>query len=74
VEDGVKKLGQTLPPKASSQSAVTSGPKIFDAKKSKTPCQTGQTGRRANFSMFAMRRCDGCFFSAVATAESLSPN
>ncbi len=41
--------------------AATSSPKILDAKNRNTPCHTGQTGRRANFSIRATLRCvDAC--------------
>jgi hypothetical protein len=47
---GLKKLGQTRPPIRSSSFAAVSSPTSLDRKKRNTPLQTGQTGRRANFS------------------------
>ena len=50
LDDVGKKLGQTRPPKVSSNVAAAVSPKVRLTKKRRTPIHTGHTGNRANFS------------------------
>mmetsp|Transcript_11988 Transcript_11988/g.28128 ORF Transcript_11988/g.28128 Transcript_11988/m.28128 type:complete len:201 (+) Transcript_11988:1463-2065(+) len=73
-EEDEKKLGQTLPPILSSHSAATVSPNNFPAKKSITPCHTGQTGSLANFSSTSTRLCNGCSFDSTLSSKLLVVN
>ena len=57
-DDDWKKLGQTRPPKVSSNVAAAVLPKVRLTKKRRTPIHTGHTGNRANCSMRATFRRD----------------
>jgi len=81
--EGLKKLGQTRPPMASSNLAAVSGPNNLETIKIKTPFQTGHTGNRAKRSMEFMARCvvgnlvedvvlaDGCCVAEGVSFSSL---